>query len=90
MSSDLSEMQMYQYLKDRSLFPHVSAAIQLSNEDKYPSKGDTIKHIYTNSQHNNPIRRVVPIDSTYEHENRQLDYDKEKYREMILDEAETV
>jgi len=27
------------------LFPHVSAAIQLSNEDKHPSKGDTIKYI---------------------------------------------
>jgi DNA polymerase elongation subunit (family B) len=32
--------------KYRSLFPHVSAAIQLSNEDKHPSKGDTIKYIY--------------------------------------------
>jgi DNA polymerase elongation subunit (family B) len=29
--------------KYRSLFPHVSAAIQLSNEDKHPSRGDTIK-----------------------------------------------
>ena len=31
--------------KYRSLFPHVSAAIQLSNGDKHPSKGDTIKYI---------------------------------------------
>jgi DNA polymerase elongation subunit (family B) len=29
-------------IKYRSLFPHVSAAIQLSNEDKHPSKGDII------------------------------------------------
>jgi DNA polymerase elongation subunit (family B) len=30
--------------KYKSLFPHVSAAIQLSNKkDKLPSKGDTIK-----------------------------------------------
>jgi DNA polymerase elongation subunit (family B) len=29
--------------KYKSLFPHVSAAIRLSNEDKHPSKGDTIK-----------------------------------------------
>ena len=36
-------------IKYRSLFPHVSAAIQLSNEDKHPSKGDTIRYIYTDS-----------------------------------------
>jgi hypothetical protein len=36
--------------KYRSLFPHVSAAIQLSNDDKHPSKGDTIKYIYTDSR----------------------------------------
>jgi DNA polymerase elongation subunit (family B) len=75
----------------RSLFPHVSAAIQLSNdEDKHPSKGDIIKYIYTNSQHNNPLCRVVPLDSNYGYESKKLDYDKEKYKEMILDAAETV
>jgi DNA polymerase elongation subunit (family B) len=76
-------------IKYRSLFPHVSAAIQLSNEDKYPSKGDTIKYIYTNSQHKNPLCRVVSIDSINEKKEK-LDYDKEKYKEMILDAAETV
>ena len=76
--------------KYRSLFPHVSAAIQLSNEDKHPSKGDTIKYIYTNSQHKNPLCRVAPIDSTNGHRSEKLNYDKEKYREMILDAAETV
>jgi len=25
-------------------------------------KGDTIQHIYTNSQTNDPLRRVVPIE----------------------------
>jgi DNA polymerase elongation subunit (family B) len=76
-------------MKYRSLFPHVSAAIQLSNEDKHPSKGDTIKYIYKNSQHKNPLCRVVSIDST----NRvggKLNYDKEKYKEMILDAADTI
>jgi DNA polymerase elongation subunit (family B) len=76
--------------KYRSLFPHVSA-IQLSNgEDKHSSKGDTIEYIYTNSQHKNPLCRVVPIDSTYGYESEKLDYDKEKYKEMIVDAAETV
>jgi DNA polymerase elongation subunit (family B) len=73
--------------KYRSLFPHVSAAIQLSNEDKHPSKGDTIKYIYTDSQHKNPLCRVVPVQKNTE---EVFSYDKEKYREMILDAAETV
>ena len=77
--------------KYRSLFPHVSAAIQLSNEDKHPSKGDTIKYIYTDSQHKNPLCRVVPVENTHESNTEEaFRYDKEKYREMILDAAETV
>ena len=76
--------------KYRSLFPYVSA-IQLSNDTgKHPMKGDTIQYIYTNSQHNDPLCRVVPIaveNVQAEHLSR---YDKEKYREMILDAAETV
>ena len=49
-------------------------------------KGDTIQYIYTDSKHNNPLSRVVPI------ENIQSipQYDREKYKEMILDAAETV
>ena len=67
----------------KSLFPHVSAAIQLR---KYPLKGDAIQYIYTDSQHNNPLCRVTPI------ENIQSlpQYDKEKYKEMVLGAAETV
>jgi hypothetical protein len=80
--------------KYRSLFPHASAAIQLgNNEDKLPSKGDTIKYIYSDSQHKNPLCRVASI-----HPSNVVDgkpkYDKEKYKEkykeMILDAAETV
>ena len=48
----------------KSLFPHVSTAIQLlSNTEgggKHPTKGDTIQYIYTDSQHKNPLCRVVP------------------------------
>ena len=71
---------------------HMSvSAIQLSNEDSHPSKGDTIKYIYTNSQHKNPLCRVVPVDSAHESNTKEIfSYDKEKYREMILDAAETV
>jgi DNA polymerase elongation subunit (family B) len=69
--------------KYKSLFPHVSAAIQ---SRKYPLKGDTIQYIYTDSQHNNPLCRVTPIENI-----KSLpQYDKEKYREITLDAAETV
>jgi DNA polymerase elongation subunit (family B) len=87
--------------KYKSLFPHVSAAIQLSNTGggKYPSKSDTIQYIYTDSQHKNPLCRVVPLEILQKvgekekdgNENgKTLNYDKDKYREMILDAAETV
>jgi DNA polymerase elongation subunit (family B) len=52
--------------KYRSLFPHVSAAIQQSNEDRHPFRDDTIRYIYTDSQHTNPLCRVVPVDNTQE------------------------
>lgn len=76
-------------VKYKSLFPHVSAAIQLSSEDKYPSKGDTIKYIYTESQHKNPLCRVILVCNNREN-NGKTNYDKEKYKEMVLDAAETV
>jgi DNA polymerase elongation subunit (family B) len=77
--------------KYRNLFPHVSAAIQLSNGDRHPSKGDTIKYIYTDSQHKNPLCRVTSVDNTNgSNKEEAFSYDKEKYREMILDAAETV
>jgi hypothetical protein len=88
--------------KYKSLFAHVSAAIQLSNIEgggKCPTKGDTIQYIYTNSQHKNPLCRVVPLEILQkvgekgkdDNENdKTLNYDKDKYREMILDAAETV
>ena len=70
--------------KYRSLFPHVSAAIQLSGEDKHPSKGDTIRYIYTDSQHKNPLCRVVPIENAYESntEGERFSYDKGKIKKM--------
>ena len=88
--------------KYKSLFPHVSAAIQLlSNKGggKYPTKGDTIQYIYTNSQHNNPLCKVVSLEilqkvgekeKDSKENGKTLNYDKDKYREMILDAAETV
>jgi hypothetical protein len=39
--------------------------------------------------HKNPLRRVVPV-CDIQGNNGKTSYDKEKYREMILDAAETV
>jgi hypothetical protein len=49
----------------------------------------TIKYVYTDSQHKNPLCRIAPIDSSNKIKGK-LDYDKEKYKEMILDAAGTV
>ena len=71
--------------------PYVSAAIQQCSKDRHPSKGDTIKYIYTDSQHRNPLCRVIPIENTHQRNTEEsFSYDKEKYKEMILDAAETV
>ena len=50
------------------------------------TRGDTIQYIYTDAAHTNPLRRVMPVDFIREEQV----YDKEKYREMLLEAAETV
>ena len=42
----------------RSIFPHVATAMQLSNNERV-SRGDNIEYVYTDSQHQNPLSRVV-------------------------------
>jgi DNA polymerase elongation subunit (family B) len=77
--------------KYRSLFLHVSAAIQQSSKDRHLSRGDIIRYIYTDSQHKNPLCRVIPVDNIQDKNTEDtINYDKEKYREMLLDAAETV
>jgi DNA polymerase I len=71
----------------RNIFPHVAAAIQLSNNERI-SRGDNIAYVYTDSQHQNPLSRVVPVQ--FIQNNKSLEYDKEKYKEMLLDASETV
>jgi DNA polymerase elongation subunit (family B) len=77
-------MNIYNY---KSIFPHVAAAIQLSNDERV-SRGDNIEYVYTDSEHQNPLSRVVP--AQFMRNNDSLEYDKEKYKEMLLDAAESV
>ena len=79
----ISKLLRQDIQKYRSLLPRVSAAIQ---SKKHPLKGNTIQYIYTDSQHNNPLCRVTPIDNL----KFLPPYDKEKYKEMVLDATETV
>jgi hypothetical protein len=48
-------------------------------------RGDTIQYIYTEANNTNPLRRVRPVDLV-----NGEDYDKDKYREMLLEAEETV
>jgi hypothetical protein len=73
----------------KSLFPHVCAAIESSNNNggTLPSKGYSIRYIYTDAQHSNPLCRVTPVNGI---EKENLRYDMEKYREILLDAAQSV
>ena len=72
--------------KYRGLFPHVSAALRLTEAGKSLVRGDIIQYIYTDAAHKNPLRRVMPLDLISE----EHDYDKEKYRVMLLEAAESI
>jgi DNA polymerase elongation subunit (family B) len=74
--------------KYRSLFPHVCAAIQLASEGKSTTVGEEVEYIITNAGHTNPLYRVIPTMLIEQKQN--FDYDKEKYRDMLLEAAETV
>jgi DNA polymerase elongation subunit (family B) len=83
--SKILRQDLYKY---RSLFPHVSAALQLTEAGVPLTCGDTIQYIYTDAANSNPLRRVTPVE--FIEEGREQVYDKEKYREMLLEAAETV
>jgi DNA polymerase elongation subunit (family B) len=71
--------------KYSSLFPHVAAAIKLNLSGVITGRGENIKYVYTDSNHPDPLNRIVPA-KLISSEN----YDKEKYLEMLLDSAEAV
>jgi len=73
-----------------SLFPHVSAAIRLREAGKSLVHGENIQYVYTNAQDKNPLCTVTPIGLIKQGEEQEQKYDKEKYRDMLLEPAETV
>jgi len=75
--------------KYSSMFPHVSAAIRLIKSGKSLVRGENIQYVYTDAQHKNPLCRVTPVGLTKQGEEQEQRYDKEKYRDMLLEAAET-
>lgn len=61
-------------------------AIQPRPMAKHPSSGDIIEYIYTDSQSQNPINRAVTAGDW--DSNPRLNYDREKYKEKLLDGTE--
>lgn len=69
----------------RSLFPHVAAAIKLNVSGVITNRGDSIDYVYTDSNHSDPLQRIVPAKLlSFE------SYDRKKYLEMMLDSAEAI
>jgi DNA polymerase elongation subunit (family B) len=83
--SKLLKQDIHNY---RSLFPHVSAAIRLREAGKSLIRGENIQYVYTDAQHKNPLCRVTPLGLIKQ--GKEQKYDKEKYRDMLLEAAETV
>jgi DNA polymerase elongation subunit (family B) len=71
-----------------SLFPHVTAALQLASKGKLLRPGDTVDFIFKDSDHINPLCRTVPFDSS--DSQKTIPYDREKYRDLLLDAAEMI
>ena len=70
----------------RSVFPHVSAAIQLASRGRSIEPGERVNFIYTDADHRNPLCRVAATELL----DRKIYFDREKYRDMVLDAAETI
>jgi DNA polymerase elongation subunit (family B) len=71
--------------KYKALFPHVATAIKLNISGVITNRGDNVQYVYTDSNHSDPLNRIVPA-KLISSEN----YDREKYLELLLDSAEAV
>jgi len=72
--------------KYRIIFPHVAAAIQLASRGKNVKEGEDVSFIYRDVEHHNPLYHVTPLELA----DANINFDRKKYCEMLLDAAETV
>ena len=68
----------------------MAAAIRLREAGKSLVRGDNIQYVYTDAQHKNPLCRITPLGLIKQGQEQEQKYDKEKYRDMLLEAAETV
>ncbi len=71
----------------KAMLPHVVAARHLARQGKKLEEYAIVDFIYTNSEHSNPLRRVLPTDMMGDGCNY---YDREKYGKLVLDVADTI
>ncbi len=67
----------------------MTVALQLAARGKLLKSGDTMDFIFKDSKHLNPFCRTVPYDSS-EGSSKTINYDREKYRDLLLDATETM
>jgi DNA polymerase elongation subunit (family B) len=82
----ISKLLRQNIMKYRSLFPHVAAAIRLNVSGVITNRGDNIQYIHTDSAHTDPLYRITPAKLI----SSSVNYDREKYLEILLDSAEAV
>ncbi|MDQ1281495.1 MAG: DNA-directed polymerase [Thermoproteota archaeon] len=71
----------------RSMFPHVVAARQMTTLGKKLKEFSSVDFVFMNSEHRNPLRRVIPLVMVDDGCNY---YDRKKYGKLILDVADTI
>ena len=71
----------------RSMFPHVVAAKHLVRRGKKLEEHASVDFVYTNAEHRNPMRRVLPVDIMSDGCGY---YDREKYGRLLLEVADTI
>ncbi len=91
-SVDPSELAISKHVRKdtnayRSMFPNVIAARHLARGEKRLEEYGTVSFVYMNSDHSNPMRRVLPSVMMSGASNY---YDREKYGRLVLDVGDTV
>lgn len=71
----------------RGNLPHVVAAKQLARRGRTFSTGEIVDFIYVDTEHSNPLQRVVPASIA---KDGTLKYDRKKYVALIMDAAKTL
>jgi hypothetical protein len=86
---NLSHVQQYLFTKLK-IEPTVKSDVEYdeAREGKSKMVGEDVEYIFSDARHINPMCRVTPIE--FIKQGQGFDYDKEKYREMVLEAAETV